>query len=146
MPAWNYLNTTLADQRNRPKGEHFTSISINDLLTDGNIEEKTKFRSATEGRRGLAPEQLHAILNRITARWKMNGDEVIMVRRFAGLPARIRQDAFEEGRYGRDIEGAFHNGKTYLIAEQLSSEIDARDGLPSLSLKNNQVFQTCLNY
>ncbi len=74
----------------------------------------------------LADVELHAVVERITAVVKFHdADGVQVVPDFDALPAAAKKDAKRQGAGKGDVEGVFHNGTIYLIADMIRDEAHA---------------------
>ena len=74
----------------------------------------------------LSDVELHAVVERITAVVKFHdADGVQVVPDFDALPAAAKKDAKRQGAGKGDVEGVFHNGTIYLIADMIRDEAHA---------------------
>ena len=74
----------------------------------------------------LSDVELHAVVERITAVVKFHdADGVQVVPDFDALPAAAKKDAKRQGAGKGDVEGVFHNGTIYLIADMIRDEVHA---------------------
>jgi len=78
----------------------------------------------------VTPHEAHEVINRIVSGWKGGGTilrerEDRLVESFDDLPDTVKQTGREQGAEG-EIEGIFHNGKTYLVRDTLKTEADVQ--------------------
>ena len=74
----------------------------------------------------LSDVELNAVVERITSVVKFHdADGVKVISDFDALPAKAKEDAKRQGAGKGDVEGVFHNGTIYLIADMIRDETHA---------------------
>ena len=67
------------------------------------------------GAKSLSKEKLNAVIDRIVVKNKAGAGLVSVVPDFAALPEEVKDEAYNQGSDGSDINGVHHNGKIYLL-------------------------------
>ena len=92
---------------------------------------KEDFLFSRTGKPALDPVQLNAVVERITPGRNIDNPDspVVVVDTFNDLPQAIKEVAIAQGAQRADgtseVDGAFHNGKVYLVREEIASEEQA---------------------
>lgn len=88
----------------------------------GDSSVKAFSRSSNDTDTTLPRDQVEAIATRITANWA-NGPEMVTVATDYDLPSDIQGHIDEQKARGQ-IDGVFHRGKFYLVADKIRTEAD----------------------
>lgn len=69
----------------------------------------------------LSNEDLRAGIRAILPDFKDGDNRATIVNSFDGLPDVVKQEAKNQGSNGDDVEGVFHNGTIYVVADKITS-------------------------
>lgn len=85
------------------------------------LADVTPFSRSTKEPKKLKASQVEEVVSTAKSRWKnLPGDAIEVVQGYSDLPDGIRQRMQEAG-----AEGAYHNGKVYIVADKLERPSDA---------------------
>jgi N12 class adenine-specific DNA methylase len=119
-------NIEVKGVRHKPDGVELQDISFLESSTLFSINPKI-----TAARKGAAITSAKAneIIDRITASWSKGRDNIVLVESFDDLPSAIKSQAKEYGAGRNEINGVFHEGKIYLVRENLMSALEVEEAI-----------------